>query len=176
MLNDSIHYIQNQLYCDDIPVQSITAEVGTPVYIYSLKRILTNLSRIREAFAAVQPHIHYSAKANANLAILRTLVNAGAGVQQPGWSALHYAAFGGSLALVQLLLGRGARVDAVAPNGYTPLMLAVRNGHSGAASALLASGAKAAYRAPGGDTALGLAVKREDNGLIELLKGAGARE
>ncbi len=91
MLNHSIRYFQNELYCDDIPVQSITAEVGTPVYIYSLKRVLANLSRIREAFAAVQPHIHYSAKANANLAILRTLVNAGAGIDAVSAGEIHKA-------------------------------------------------------------------------------------
>lgn len=53
MLNPSIRYIQNELYCDDIPVKDITYEIGTPAYIYSLKRILDNLQRIRQAFAGV---------------------------------------------------------------------------------------------------------------------------
>jgi diaminopimelate decarboxylase len=91
MLNDSIHYMQNELYCDDIAIQTITDAVSTPVYIYSLKRILANLHRIREAFAELQPHIHYSAKANANLTILRTLVNAGAGIDAVSAGEIHKA-------------------------------------------------------------------------------------
>ncbi|MBA3870313.1 MAG: diaminopimelate decarboxylase [Anaerolineae bacterium] len=80
MLNNSIHYIQNELYCDDVPVQSIADELGTPVYIYSLKRVLDNLAHIRAAFGELNPHIHYSAKANASLAVLHTIINAGAGI------------------------------------------------------------------------------------------------
>ncbi len=80
MLNNAIRYENNTLYCDSVAVHDIAAEVGTPVYIYSLRRALHNLERIRAAFQALRPHIHYSAKANANLAILRVLVEAGAGV------------------------------------------------------------------------------------------------
>ncbi|MCA0452675.1 MAG: diaminopimelate decarboxylase [Chloroflexi bacterium] len=91
MLNDSIHYVQSELYCDDVPVSAIAADIGTPVYIYSLKRILDNLQRIRTAFADVNPHIHYSAKANANLTILRTLINAGAGIDAVSAGEIHKA-------------------------------------------------------------------------------------
>jgi diaminopimelate decarboxylase len=80
MLNESIHYKNGALYCDSVPVSAIADEVGTPVYIYSLKRALDNLKRIQTAFAELQPHIHYSAKANANLGLLRALVQAGAGI------------------------------------------------------------------------------------------------
>jgi diaminopimelate decarboxylase len=80
MLNESIHYENGELYCDLVPVRAIAEETGTPVYTYSLKRALGNLSHIRRAFADLQPHIHYSAKANANLGVLRVLVQAGAGI------------------------------------------------------------------------------------------------
>jgi diaminopimelate decarboxylase len=78
--NDSIHYHDGNLYIDSIPVAEIVEAVGSPVYIYSLRRALNNLQRIKDAFAALDTHIHYSAKANANLAVLRALVNAGAGI------------------------------------------------------------------------------------------------
>jgi diaminopimelate decarboxylase len=61
-----------------VPVREIVAQTGTPVYIYSLPRALANYRRIRSAFP--QAHIHYSAKANANIALLETLVRAGAGI------------------------------------------------------------------------------------------------
>lgn len=80
MLNGSIRYHDGELFCDQVRVQDIIRQTGTPVYIYSLKRIRQNLDALRSAFADLQPHIHYSAKANANLAVLRTVIAAGAGV------------------------------------------------------------------------------------------------
>ncbi len=47
-----------------------------------------------------------------------------------GVTALHLAAAAGDLELVKLLLGRGARVDAVTADGQTPIMLAQRAGHA----------------------------------------------
>lgn len=80
MLNDSFHYDNNTLYCDQVPVQLLAEQCGTPLYVYSLRRLLANLARLRTSFAALKPHIHYSAKANANLAVLRALVGAGTGI------------------------------------------------------------------------------------------------
>lgn len=91
MLNDSIRYHNDLLYCDHIPVEEIAAQVGTPVYVYSLRRALHNLERIKSAFAALKPHIHYSAKANANLAVLRALGQAGAGVDAVSGGEIYKA-------------------------------------------------------------------------------------
>jgi len=91
MLNSSIRYIDNRLFCDYIPVHEIVAQVGTPVYIYSLHRALSNLRRIQAAFTDVNAHVHYSAKANANLAILKTLVKAGAGIDAVSAGEIHRA-------------------------------------------------------------------------------------
>ena len=91
MLNDSIHYTQNELYCDEVSVRSIAEEVGTPVYIYSLKRVLDNLAHIRVAFGELKPDIHYSAKANASLAVLDTIVNAGAGIDAVSGGEIYKA-------------------------------------------------------------------------------------
>jgi ankyrin repeat protein len=48
--------------------------------------------------------------------------------------------------VVELLLARGAAVDAVSPNGSTPLMLAARYGSEESVNLLLARGADAARR------------------------------
>lgn len=79
-LNESIHYHDGQLYVDAVPVAEIAAAAGTPVYIYSLRRALSNLHRIRTAFASLDAHVHFSIKANGNLALLRALVDAGCGM------------------------------------------------------------------------------------------------
>src|SRR5687768_11589481 len=46
MLNESIHFQDGELYCDTVRVADIAAQVGTPVYVYSLRRALGNLRRI----------------------------------------------------------------------------------------------------------------------------------
>jgi diaminopimelate decarboxylase len=74
-----------------VPVAEIAAQAGTPVYIYSLRRALENFHHIRKAFASLKPHIHYSAKANANLTLLRTLINAGAGIDAVSGGEIYKA-------------------------------------------------------------------------------------
>ena len=69
------------------------------------------------------------------------LVAHGAAVQKEGWSPLHYAATGGSAAIVKLLLSKGAALEARSPNGSTPLMMAARYGNEEAVDTLLAAGA-----------------------------------
>ena len=69
------------------------------------------------------------------------LVAHGAAVRKDGWSPLHYAATGGSAAIVKLLLDKGAVLEARSPNGSTPLMMAARYGNEEAVDALLAAGA-----------------------------------
>lgn len=96
MFNDSIRYVNNTLHCDQIPVSDILQETGSPVYIYSLPRALNNLERIRTAFSTLQPHIHYSAKANASLAVLKALVDAGAGIDAVSAGEIHKALASGA--------------------------------------------------------------------------------
>ncbi|MBZ0274680.1 MAG: diaminopimelate decarboxylase, partial [Anaerolineae bacterium] len=91
MLNTSLRYQDGELFCDDILVKDIVAFTGTPVYIYSFKRVLENFRRIRAAFAPLDAHIHYSAKANANLALLQTLVGDGAGIDAVSAGEIHRA-------------------------------------------------------------------------------------
>src|SRR5215213_7114742 len=89
MFNRSIRYHESQLYCDSVPVCDIIAQVGTPMYLYSLPRILENFRRIQAAFP--QAHIHYSAKANGNLALLEALVRAGAGIDAVSGGEIYRA-------------------------------------------------------------------------------------
>jgi uncharacterized protein len=72
---------------------------------------------------------------------VRRLIEAGAAVNRPGWTPLHYAASGGSADAVALLLERGAAIDAPSPNRSTPLMMAARYGASESVELLLARGA-----------------------------------
>lgn len=111
MLNDSIHYEDGRLYCDSIPITEIVAHSGSPVYIYSLRRALNNLRRIQTAFADLQPHIHYSAKANANLALLGALVKAGSGIDAVSGVEIHKAFLAGAKAEDIVFAGVGKTAD-----------------------------------------------------------------
>lgn len=111
MLNASIHYADGTLYCDDVPVRDIAAEVETPVFIYSLKRTLHNLRRIQSAFTELQPHIHYSVKANANLAVLRCLIAAGAGIDAVSAGEIHRALTAGAAPENIVFAGVGKTAD-----------------------------------------------------------------
>jgi uncharacterized protein len=74
------------------------------------------------------------------------LIEKGAQVNRPGWTALHYAAAAGDLDIMKLLLERHAYIDAAAPTGTTPLMLAAREGQEDAVRLLLDEGADATLK------------------------------
>lgn len=79
VFNASIRYLHERLTIDDVDLESIVNEVGTPAYVYSLARIRNNLGRLKAALAPVHARLHFSVKANGNLDVLRTLREAGAG-------------------------------------------------------------------------------------------------
>jgi ankyrin repeat protein len=74
------------------------------------------------------------------------LLDRGAPVNRSGWTALHYAATGPGTAVVDLLLGRGAALEAPSPNGTTALMMAARYGPEDTVDLLLARGASLSAR------------------------------
>ena len=76
-----------------------------------------------------------------DMAGVKMLLERGAKVNQSGWSPLHYAATGPEPDIVRLLLGRGAEIDATAPNGITPLMMAAQYGSEDGVKLLLEHGA-----------------------------------
>ena len=76
-----------------------------------------------------------------NLAGAELLLARGAKVNQSGWSPLHYAAAGPDSKMVQLLIDRGADVEAASPNGTTPLMMAAQYGSEASVDLLLSHGA-----------------------------------
>ncbi len=80
VFHDSIHYVGDELHIDSVPASAIVEQVGTPTYVYSLKRVVANIQHIRQAFRSFDAHIHYSAKANNNLAVLRAVINQRVGV------------------------------------------------------------------------------------------------
>lgn len=72
-------YQGDALYCEDVSVERIAAEVGTPFYLYSRATLERHFTVFDSAFSRV-PHLTcYSVKANSNLAVLNLFARAGAG-------------------------------------------------------------------------------------------------
>ncbi len=68
-----------QWWCEQVAVDALADEYGTPLYVYSRARIEENYHRLQYAFKALNPHIHFSVKSNSNGAILRVLRELGSG-------------------------------------------------------------------------------------------------
>jgi diaminopimelate decarboxylase len=73
-------YRDNGLYCEDVPVLEIAAQVGTPFYLYSHATLKRHYRVFNEAFEGVRKLICYSAKANTNLAVLKLFADLGCGL------------------------------------------------------------------------------------------------
>jgi ankyrin repeat protein len=72
----------------------------------------------------------------------KRLVEKGARVNHDGWSALHYAASGPTVEVIDFLLKQGASLEGRSPNGTTPLMMAARYGSETNVDRLLAARAE----------------------------------
>jgi diaminopimelate decarboxylase len=68
-----------ELYCESVKVSTVARNVGTPFYLYSHHTLVDHFTKIKKAFAPINPVICFAMKSNDNLAVLKTLANLGAG-------------------------------------------------------------------------------------------------
>jgi diaminopimelate decarboxylase len=78
MLNDPFQYRKGKLSCDDVDLQSVANEYGTPAYVYSKRAIESRFREYTSALDGVKSHVCFAVKANSNLAVLNTLAGMGA--------------------------------------------------------------------------------------------------
>lgn len=69
----------------------IAQSVGTPFYLYSQNTLLDHYRKLKTAFSSIHPLICFSVKANGNLAVLKTLVRDGAGLDIVSGGELYKA-------------------------------------------------------------------------------------
>ena len=101
--------------------------------------------------------------------VAQRLMDKGADVNKTGWTPLHYAASGGSVPLLKLLIKNHAYIDAESPNGTTPLMMAAMYGTGVAVELLLQEGADPRLKNQQGLTALEFAQRAERPDAIKSL-------
>ncbi len=85
------HYQEGELYCEGVPVRRLAARVGTPFYLYSHATLAHHYRVFDAAFAGFPHLVCFAVKANSNLAILRTLIQQGAGVDIVSGGELYRA-------------------------------------------------------------------------------------
>ncbi|MGD9042617.1 MAG: diaminopimelate decarboxylase [Desulfobacterales bacterium] len=106
-------YRENELYCEDVPVQKIAAEIGTPFYLYSHATLTRHLKAFNEAFEGIDRLICFSAKANTNLAILKLFATQGCGLDIVSGGELYRGIQAGFAPNHIVYSGVGKRVDEI---------------------------------------------------------------
>jgi len=76
---DHFLYQHNELYAENIPVKSIAAQYGTPLYIYSRATLERHWHAFDDGFGDYPHLICYAVKANSNLAVLDVMARLGSG-------------------------------------------------------------------------------------------------
>lgn len=74
-----LHYRGDELFIEDVSLQHIARQFGTPVYVYSKTGIIQNWREYDNAFHAIPHRLCYAVKSCSNIAILRLLAELNAG-------------------------------------------------------------------------------------------------
>lgn len=75
----SFRYHQGELFAENVPLQSLAEQHGTPLYVYSKSTITDHFTRLDAALGKLDHLICYAVKANSNLAVLSTIAKLGGG-------------------------------------------------------------------------------------------------
>jgi len=73
IMEECFYYRDSTLFCENIPVNQIVKETGTPVYIYSKSVLKKKYRAIADAFSGIDSTVCFSVKSCSNLSILKTL-------------------------------------------------------------------------------------------------------
>ncbi|MDB4910169.1 MAG: diaminopimelate decarboxylase, partial [Gemmatimonadetes bacterium] len=84
-----------ELVCEGVSLEAIADAVGTPAYVYSSRAIREQYDALDRALSPVPHRLHYSMKANSNLAVLRLLQERGAGLDIVSGGELYRARVAG---------------------------------------------------------------------------------
>ena len=81
----------NSLYLDNRSLPDLAKKYGTPIIVYSKRKIVENVQKILTAFGVDIISIHFSVKSNYNPAILRILKELGVGIDAANLNEVELA-------------------------------------------------------------------------------------
>jgi diaminopimelate decarboxylase len=76
---DAFTYRDGELYAENVPLNAIAQDYGTPTYVYSRAHLEQQFLSYQQALAGRDHLICYAVKANSNIAVLNVLARLGAG-------------------------------------------------------------------------------------------------
>jgi ankyrin repeat protein len=173
---DQVPVVRNLIYRGMDP--NTPTEKGEPALVFAVRSGAPKTV----AYLLKQPGIQIDATnmadetalmlaANANdLASANLLIEAGASVNRPKWTPLHYAASKGHTAMMRLLIENDAYVDAESPNGTTPLMMAAYYSSPNAVKLMLEEGADPLLKNQDGQTALDMALVKDKKLSVQYIR------
>jgi diaminopimelate decarboxylase len=85
------NYQGDRLFCEEVDVEAVAREVGTPFYLYSHRTLRQHFQVFDAAFAEVPHMVCFAVKANSNTAILRLFAKEGGGVDLVSGGELYRA-------------------------------------------------------------------------------------
>jgi diaminopimelate decarboxylase len=101
------------LHAEGVALSHIAEAVGTPVYVYSAGELRARYAALAKAFDGARIMICYALKANMNLAVVRTLVAAGAGADVTSGGELFRALRAGAAPQRIVYSGVGKRDEEI---------------------------------------------------------------
>jgi len=91
VLTQTFARVDGALACEGVPLSTIAQAVGTPTYVYSANAVREQYARLATALDGIPFRIHYSLKANSNLALLRLLRSLGSAADVVSGGELYRA-------------------------------------------------------------------------------------
>lgn len=73
-------YKNNKLFCENVSLENIANEFGTPTFVYSKKYFVDHFIEFEKAFKSINHKIFYASKANFNINVIKLFNQLGAGI------------------------------------------------------------------------------------------------
>ncbi|MGH8103328.1 MAG: diaminopimelate decarboxylase [bacterium] len=108
-----LKWIKDRLCIDEVPVDSLAEEYGTPLYAYSATVIRARCADLHRAFKPLKPSLHYAIKANPRLAILRLIHEEDYGAEVVSFGECHAALKAGFMPHEIIFNGNGKTAEEV---------------------------------------------------------------
>ena len=89
--SDVFKYKGSKLFSEDLPIDTIIEQTGTPVYIYSKKYFVDKYTEFSNSFKEINNRIFFSSKSNFNLNVIRIFSFCGSGVDVNSAGELYRA-------------------------------------------------------------------------------------